>query len=144
MTRWAILGLLPLVLATGCDDEVDLLDSLATTPTSTVIGTDTVTVEAWANRDFMPGDPNDSLVTATTILPADAPLVVEQVWVVRGDEVWRAAPYQSGGGSNTWVAKYGPKWPIGEEVYIVAEIRHAAGGTAQRVRSLPIAITESS
>jgi hypothetical protein len=143
MTRLPILGLLTLALVGACDDGSDLHDSLAATPTVIVVGSDTVTIEGWANRDFMPVDPNDSLVTATTVLPADAPVVVEQVWVVRGDEVWRAAPSRHGT-SNTWVAWYGPKWPIGEEVYIVAEIRHAAGGATQRVRSQPVAITESS
>jgi hypothetical protein len=91
----------------------------------------------------MPGDSNDSLVAVTTILPSSAPVSVEQVWVVYQDQVWRAAPSEFFT-SNTWTARYGPKWPIGAEVYIVAEIRHESGGPVTRVRSLPVAITESS
>ena len=132
-----------LLFSAGCDDEIDIIDSLADTPTSVIVGSDTVTIEAWVNRDFMPANPNDSLVATATVLPGDAPVIVEQVWVIRDDEVWRAAPSQLVA-SNTWVAKYGPKWPIGEMVYIVAEIRHESGGPALRVRSLPVNITESS
>lgn len=143
MNRAALSALLCSLVIAGCSDDPALIDSLAATPTSIVIGTDTISIEPWANRDFQPGHDNDSLMAAVVLRPGEAPVIVEQLWVVRGVDVWRAAPEQTLDPSM-WSAKYGPPWPVGTEVYLVADIRHEGGGAVQRVRSLPVLITESS
>ncbi|MEO6066714.1 MAG: hypothetical protein ABIQ41_01890, partial [Gemmatimonadales bacterium] len=126
----------------ACGDEPTLLDSLRDTPTALVVASDTIRIAAFANRDFQPGSEpgGDSLDASVTTLGTTLPLAVTQMWVVQGEDVWRAAPDSIGAGE--WVAHGGPKWAPGTEVYIVAALA-VSGAPPVRMRSQIITISQS-
>lgn len=131
-----------LAAVASCSTGPTVADSLSTTPLGVVIGSDAITVDGWADRDFMPVSPPDGkpLVAAVTLHGATPDLAVTQLWVVQGDAVWRAAPDSAYG--TTWLARGGPKWAPGSEVYVVVELAHA-GMAVARVRTPAITITKS-
>lgn len=150
MTRFIVLGLVSLGLVAGCTDEVDVFDFLATAPTSVPLGADTVTVELQAVLGAGADEVDQGPSLVMTTLPAEASLVVERAWVVRGEAVangvpYRGSPYDSGPGSNAWTVPGDAEWPAwtaGEEVYVVAQFRRTSGGGTFLVRSLPLVIPD--
>ena len=139
----SVLSLLLVAGLTSCSDDFTILDSLRDTPVAIVVGTDTITIDADANRDFQP--PNsvtgDSLDASVYLLGTNLPFAVTQIWVVQENDIWRAAPDSVGGGR--WVVRGGPMWAPGTEVYLVAELT-LTGAPPIRVRSSLVTITSSS
>ena len=83
----------------------------------------------------------DSLDVGVALTGTGLPVAVTQIWVVKENELWRAAPDSMGRGR--WVVRGGPKWAPGSEVYVVAELT-LAGAPPVRVRSPMILIEQTS
>ncbi|MEE9293971.1 MAG: hypothetical protein V3W34_03260 [Phycisphaerae bacterium] len=122
------------------DKELDLADRLLAAPEAVEIGGQTLTLETYLWRDFMPISPPDGkplIATVTvvakgaTALPAGVSAV--RMWVVNGRDVWEgkfsqdAAPPQPGRLERT--AREGPKWGPGIDVEVVVELTDDEGNT---------------
>src|SRR5678816_1003153 len=107
---------------------------------ATVSGT-AVTVTAYAWRNMMPGDGSldRRLVVSLTLHPTNgtrwpANTSVQRVWVIRGDQAWVATAFETpeiNSNDLQVVTRGGPHWPVGDEVYVVVELRDASGATVR-------------
>lgn len=116
-------------------------------PATAVVGGRTYQLESFLWRDFMPGPDvgsNGRPLIATvrvgtsdkSLMPVD--VVVDGMWVVNGDEVWRATPREEQPRSEPTkfevVARDGPRWGPGITVDVVVRLR-ASGGENAFVRA---------
>jgi hypothetical protein len=143
LARATLLAATSVLLLTSCADGSLTADTLAETPTSVEIAGHTITIIGFANRDFQLSDViHDSLLALVQLDPSDAPITVGQMWVIHGEEVWETMATNTSGAGD-WSVYGGPKWPIGDDFYIVAELRSTASPLTTRIRSLPDTIQES-
>lgn len=139
------LARLALLLAlTGCSFSSTAprltLQDLLETPTILVVSNRLVALEPSLWRDLMPGPgPSVRPLTARVHVPADAgAIVLTQIWVINGAEVWSAGLSRVPG-TEDWMAQGGPEWGPGVSVEVVVQVRLPDRRTARvRLSAVPI------
>lgn len=139
----AYLPLLAIMGILGCSLPVEPVlvvppAALATAPTEVLLAGVTVRLRPTVWRDFQPGgDRTDTrLLGALRIESLDASplpdgMVVKTVWFVRGTDAWRTEPKREYAGppenQMEFMARGGPRWPVGETVDILLDLRAPSG-----------------
>jgi hypothetical protein len=111
-------------------------------PLSARLAGQTLSIETYLWRDYMPSSPPDGKpliavvrVRAAGGAPLDARLAADTIWVINGDQAW-AAPAVRDAARNTQpeflevTARNGPKWGPGVAVDVVVRLRDGVGGVA--------------
>ena len=130
--------------------------ALRVAPLTADVGGRSYSLSTFLWRDFMPGPDASAngrpLVAIATVaatdksaLPAD--VAVEGLWVVNGDQVWRATPREEQPRTDPTkvevVARDGPRWGPGITVDVIVRLRGPGGQRALlRAAAQPINRTD--
>lgn len=136
------------------DTEVNpSLGQLRAAPATATLDARVLGLQVFASRDFMPITPPGGrpLIVSARVVAADsgavpAALVVERLWVVRGDSVWIGGTAEQrrdpDGSFLEVVAREGPRWAPGDRVEVIVEVR-GAGGRRVMLRAADVTIGSS-
>ena len=121
---------------------------LQSAPTELTVGTETVVLDPYLWRDFMPVAPVDGqpLVAVIRLRTAAGSAYggdaeIDRVWVVNGSAVWTAQDIEvrhGAAGEYEVVARDGPKWGPGINVDVVARMQ--VGGVRYLLRKAAVPI----
>ena len=116
--------------------------ALRLAPASASVGGRTYTLETYLWRDFMPGPEMSAagrpLLASVTVSSTDRSAIpvdlrVDGMWVVNGEEVWRATPREEQSREDPTkvvvMAREGPLWGPGINVDVVVRLRGSNGET---------------
>jgi hypothetical protein len=100
-------------------------------PLQVTFGGQTLVLESYLWRDFMPVAPKEGRPLAAVLRlrargePVSRAVEVDSAWVIWGDRVWATAPKADAqsGGDRELLARGGPRWPPGTEVEVVVRLR---------------------
>lgn len=100
-------------------------------PLHVSFGGQTLVLESYLWRDFMPVAPREGRPLAAVLRlrargePVSRAVRVDSAWVIWGDQVWATAPTADApsGGDMELLARGGPRWPPGTEVDVVVRLR---------------------
>ena len=161
MSRLATLALVACLAACGGGSEPpspsgETAAALRLAPAAADVGGRTYRIETYLWRDFMPGPDASAngrpLIAAVTVSATDrsaipADVRVDAMWVINGNDVWRATPREEQPREDPTrvavVAREGPRWGPGITVDVVVRLRGANGATALvRAAAQPINRTD--
>ncbi len=144
MRRARAISLLLLVSVLGCDQSPTQpdysLDQLRAAPTQLAINHEQITVQAEVVRNLQPSnDPSASGIMVSVRLTPSAGASVTRAWVILDKDRWTDAA-QLVPGTDQWVARGGPLWPVGAVTDVVVQLKDSKGG-APLVRVPGVTIT---
>lgn len=108
---------------------------LVTAPTTVTLAGQSVSIEPYLWRDFMPTSPPDGkpLIAAVRIRAAGAALsstvTADSIWVISESSAWASRAMQEIARSEVLevIARNGPKWGPGARVDVVVRLRDQTG-----------------
>ncbi len=133
---YVLLAVFGLVLGCSFVFTTPVQDTLLTAPHCVEIEGRKYVLEAHLWRNFMPGPDISSdggpltvivWITALDSMPFPSSISADTVWVINGEEIWRAVllderPPTSEVFKSGWVARGGPKWEPGASVTVIVRL----------------------
>jgi hypothetical protein len=134
MRLFRVIPLMLLVSALACEQSPTqpavTVGQLRAAPTRLTVNNEQVTVQAEVWRNLQPsGDGTSPGIVASIRLSPSGEITVKRVWVTLNNDVWTAATLLVPG-TNQWIARDGPRWPVGALTDVVVQVKDANGGTS--------------
>lgn len=127
---------------TGCKKEKGLIDELRSSPEEVSIGTNTLVLNTYLYRDFMPGI--DGAVNGSEMICSNqlvdvnnaalpSGITLKKQYLIRGEEIWVGAYAEQVANADVieGIVRNAPKWDTGTRIDVVCEFE--ASGEIFRV-----------